>query len=1162
VSPSNPRVEDAKLAQRQAADPAGSVWVAANAGSGKTRVLVDRVARLLLSGAPPHAILCLTFTKAAAAEMRARLSRRLGSWTAMDDEALRADLADLAGDGIVVDAALEARARHLFAATIDAPGGMRVQTIHSFCESLLRRFPIEAGVGVSFAIADDNETGALLAEARDRMFADAAREPALGAALARLVLRADAKTLDDLFEALAIQRRHLRRLLAAHGGEPERAIADLAARLGVGETEDDASILDAFAAAIPVGDMQRAAQALAQGSRTDVERAATLAGLGHGAHAVGRGREWLAIFLTAKNAAMRADRNLATKAAIGADPGVLDLMRAEAARCMAVADHLRALALLQGSAAMIRLGARLVEHYEAAKRARDVLDYDDLVFRSQALLEREDAAWVRFRLDGGIDHILVDEAQDTSAEQWRIVDCLAGEFFAGAGARGDAPRTLFAVGDEKQSIFSFQGADRQAFGAAQLSFERLAREAGRSFRPVDLVYSFRSTPTVLQAVDMLFEMAAARAGVAAAATSHRAVRDGEPGLVELWPLVEPPPGGDDVAWDAPLDYVSEASPPALLARRIAATIQGWIDGGEAIWRDGAAVPIRPGDVMILVRRRNAFFVEMVRALKAAGVPVAGADRLVLADHVAIQDLVALARFALLPRDDYALACVLKSPLCGLDDDDLLALCPARGPGGLWKELRARAAERPSWKAAAGDLGDWLAAADYAPPYEFFARVLGPDGGRRRFLARLGAEAADPLDEFLALALAFERENTPSLQGFLRWFSRGGAEIKRDMELARDEVRVMTVHASKGLEAPVVFLPDTVSTPAGRHDPKLFWEDGATGAPLLLWPGGKDNDVELSRAAREHARARRLEEYRRLLYVATTRARDRLVVCGWVDRPLPAEEGVEDGEGTSQGPGGAENWHELLRVALCARLGDGVDEVDAPWGEGGMALRIGAPPPRAAVSAAIADAPPVSLPDWARRPALAEQRPSKPLSPSSFGAAQVPSGPISGEAALAARRGSLLHRLFELLPRLEPGARDDAALRLARHAMPELPEAEHAVLAREALGTIDAHPEFFGPGSRAEVPVVGLVGTTAVAGQVDRLVVAEDEVRILDFKSNRQPPARPEDAPQAYVAQLALYRALVAPLYPGRRVRCILVWTAGPTISEIAPEAMDAALAGL
>jgi ATP-dependent helicase/nuclease subunit A len=637
------------------------------------------------------------------------------------------------------------------------------------------------------------------------------------------------------------------------------------------------------------------------------------------------------------------------------------------------------------------------------------------------------------------------------------------------------------------------------------------------------------------------------------------VREGEPGLVELWPLVEPPPGGDDVAWDAPLDYVSEASPPALLARRIAATIRGWIDGGEAILRDGVAVPIRPGDVMVLVRRRNAFFVEMVRALKAAGVPVAGADRLVLADHVAIQDLVALARFALLPRDDYALACVLKSPLCGLDDDDLLALCPARGPGGLWKALRARAGERPSWKAAAGDLGDWLAAADFAPPYEFFARVLGPDGGRRRFLARLGAEASDPLDEFLALALAFERENTPSLQGFLRWFSRGGAEIKRDMELARDEVRVMTVHASKGLEAPVVFLPDTVSTPAGRHDPKLFWEDGESGAPLLLWPGGRENDVELSRAARERMRTRRLEEYRRLLYVATTRARDRLVVCGWVDKPLPGEDEEPDGDDAPSGPDGRENWYELLQAALRARLGDGVEEVEGPWGEGGKALRLGVAPPRAPVAAAIVAGPPVELPGWARRPAAVEQRPSKPLSPSSIGAAGVPSGPIAGEAALAARRGSLLHRLFELLPRLEPAARDEAARRLARHAMPDLPAAERDALAREAIGVIEAHPGFFGPGSRAEVPVVGVVGTTAVAGQVDRLVVAEDEVRILDFKSNRQPPARPEDAPQAYVAQLALYRALVAPLYPGRRVRCILVWTAGPSISEIAPEALDAAL---
>ncbi|MBL8700264.1 MAG: double-strand break repair helicase AddA [Alphaproteobacteria bacterium] len=1136
AAPPSDAFERAKIEQRRAADPTRSVWVSANAGAGKTRVLVDRVTRLLLDGARPHAILCLTFTKAAAAEMRARLAQRLGRWAAVDEATLQHELADIADARLGASPAVRARARELFAATLDAPGGLRVQTIHSFCESLLNRFPLEAGLGVQFTVADELATAALLEEARARLLASAEADPVVAASLQAVVGQVDAQRLEESLDALVGERRRVRRLLARHGGDPERVIDALRAELGVGPGDTVASIDAAFVAALPREAMRHAAAVLEGGGKTDALNATMIASCLADRDLDEHTGEWLSIFLTQKDEP-RADSGLASSKATKRDPGVLEAMRAEATRCLAHVERRRAVGLAAVSAAMIRLGARLMDLYAEAKRGRAVLDYDDLILRSLDLLQGVDQAWVRYKLDGGIDHILVDEAQDTSAEQWQLIEILAEEFFAGEGTRGAAPRTLFAVGDEKQSIFSFQGADPQAFQAMRTIFAAVAENGSRRFDVVDLPFSFRSAPTVLGAVDALFADPRARDGVAAAATSHVAVRERAPGRVELWPLIVPPDRPEEKAWDAPLDYQSTTSPPAGLARRIADTIAGWLDSGECLAEGEAS--IRAGDVMILVRRRNAFFVEMVRALKERHVPVAGADRLVLAEHIAVLDLVALGHFALLPEDDHSLACVLKSPLFGLDDDDLFALCHGRD-GTLWSALRARAAERPAWQAAAAHLGELLGRADRMPPFEFYARLLGADGGRAKFLARLGHEAADPLDEFLSLALGSERDHVPSLEGFLHRLERGGAEIKRDMEQARDEVRVMTVHAAKGLEAPIVFLPDTASAPDHRQDPALFWPE-ASGSPLLLWPARKSNEAALSRGARAEVAAARLAEYRRLLYVATTRAKDRLYVCGW----------------RGQREASPECWHAMVERTL--RADPRVVEV-ALWPDEPPALRLesGAPPSR---GQARPPAPirPMDLPDWAQAPATAEPRPPRPLAPSALPVAAAGGDPLGGAAVLAARRGRVLHRLLEMLPAVAPAARAAAAGAMVERALRDAAPGQRAALVDETLAVLAAVPDLFDAGSRAEVPIAGLVGDQTVVGQIDRLVVRPTEILILDYKSSRSPPDTVDDVPPAFVIQLALYRALVQRIYPDRNVRALVLWTTSPRLMELPAAALDRAL---
>ena len=1129
----------ALLSQRQAADPEASVWVAANAGAGKTRVLVDRVLRLLLAGTRPEAVLCLTFTKAAAAEMANRLYRELGAWAIADDGGLSQRLRALSGRE--PEASSLPAARQLFARLLDVPGGLRIQTIHAFCQSLLARFPLEAGIAPHFQVMDERSAAELLAAAEAKVLAAAAkgRNAPLAAALDHLVGLVDESAFSALMRELAAARGRLQALLRAHGGEVERVIAATAAALGLQSGEDEARILAAGIAdgAFDRPGLARAATVLAEGGKTDQKNADAIAAF----LAAGDDRPALfvkyyrPVFLTQTDEP-KAERSLASKASQAGDGGLLDILQREQSRLVALDQRLKAARVLAATTALWRLGAALLESYRRAKNAAALLDYDDLILGTRDLLTRTDAApWVLYKLDGGIDHILVDEAQDTAPEQWEVIAALAAEFFAGAGAVGKR-RTLFAVGDEKQSIYSFQGADPAEFARMRTHFAARVQAAGETFRGVELALSFRSTTAVLAAVDAVFAEGPAAAGVTLAGhrVSHIAHRAGQGGRVELWPTMTPQTLPETPVWDAPLDQQAPSSPRARLAVRIADTIAGWLSQGEILASRGR--PIRPGDVMILVRQRDAFVDEMVRALKARQVPVAGADRMILAEQIAVMDLLALARFVLLPEDDLTLAEVLKSPLIGFGEEALFTLAHGR-PGRLWAALESRRDESPLFARAHGELAACLARADFVPPFEFFAGVLEAGGGRKRLYARLGTEAADPIDEFLARALAFERTHPPSLQGFLHWIEAGGDKVKRDMEQRLDEVRVMTVHGAKGLEADIVFLPDTCSVPEGRHDAKILWQAGPAAAALPLWPVRRANDEALCQAARASARLLREEEYRRLLYVAMTRARDRLYICGF-----------EGGRSRTAGC-----WYDLVSAGLESLA----QEVTTP---AGMVRRLDVPqtvPAPAAIAGPPEEAEAGRLPVFGLAPV--EPAPPRPLAPSRPDEEEPPAAsPLGPDRGRRFRRGRLIHRLLQTLPDLPEADRLAAAARFLAAPAHDLSPAAQGEIATETLALF-ADPEIaplFGPSSRAEVPISGLVGTRILAGQVDRLVVTAARVLIVDYKSNRPPPASPDAVPAIYLRQMAAYRAALRRIYPDRAVEALLIWTDGPRLMPLAPALLD------
>src|SRR5215470_16729691 len=1130
--------------QRAVADPAVSAWVAANAGSGKTHVLAQRVINLLLEGVAPEKILCITFTKAAAANMAKRVFDTLSEWTTLDDAALNEAIGSRSD--IKPNAARRALARRLFARSLETPGGLKVQTIHAFCTQLLHQFPFEANVAARFDVLDETEQTQLLERLTLDLLLEAARTPTspVGRALETAITAASDQSFRDAIRAAIVARESIARWVTDSGGV-EAAIAAMSRQLGLEASDSRESVEHEFftGSVIAPSEWPAIAAALEQGGKNDRDQARRFRQLAPLARS-DRVEAYLEIFCTANERAAR--RSIVTQAI--KDKGLTERLAGEQARVCALLERLRAVICRDRSAALVTIVHEIVRRYQSEKDRRGLLDYDDLIDKTLELLGNVDAAWVHYKLDDGVDHLLIDEAQDTSSKQWQIVRGLAAEFTAGAGAR-DTRRTVFAVGDEKQSIYSFQNAAPKEFAEMRRHFER-AHQAGQpAFIAREFTYSFRSGTNILAAVDAVFSDKAVAASVSsdtAGFPPHSALPDAPAGLVEVWDPVEPEKSAEIDGWDAPFDQVSETSTRVRLARRIARTVRRLVESREPIGSSGRA--LRYGDVLVLVRQRGELFESIIRALKNEKVDVAGADRLMLTEHIAVMDLMVLADALLLPEDDLALATALRSPLFGFDDEDLFAIAWDRGPLPLHAALTRRASAKPLFAEAVNLLDKLAELARRETPFEFFAQVLGAGGGRRRILARLGPEANDALDEFLNLALEYERRETPSLHGFLAWLRQARAEVKRDMEIARDEVRVMTVHGAKGLEAPLVILADTMTPPAGPRQPRLLQLPGN----IVIWAGRKVDDSSPVAAARQSALVEASDEYRRLLYVAMTRAANRLIICG-----ADTEKKRPD-----------DCWYDLIRRALDSHLVEETEANEKVWRFRKTTPERASPAERHTVKSFER----LEFPSWLRQPATLKNLGVVTIAPSS-GSAEEPGRAAAGAATgtaldrqKAMQRGQIVHRLMQALPDLPPAARKAALERYLSNPAHRLSPDELVEIARQVLGILDdgRFAEFFAAGSRPEVSIVGRVARAGgepvlVAGQVDRLRVTADAVLVIDYKTDSPVPSTLDDVPSDYVTQLAFYRAVLTGIYPAKRVRVALLFSADPNLIEIPGPILDIAL---
>lgn len=1114
--PDDATPDDATLAQIRAADPEESTWVSANAGSGKTRVLTDRVARLLLREVPPQKILCLTYTKAAAAHMQNTLFARLGAWSMLDDQALADNLVALgeARDRLSPD--FLRNARTLFARALETPGGLKIQTIHSFCAGLLRRFPLEAGVTPGFREMDERSARRL----RERVLEEIADGPArtLWDALARQLMGRD---VDALLAELVGKRDHF---------DPPVSRAGIWSRFGLPDGYDENSWLDEVWDNDLAEIVLRLRQVLEGGKVTDVSNAGRLAGIDWHQPDYDKAVLLEELFVYGPKAGKAGEAKfdrVPTRGLRDANPALMARLHPVMQRFADARPRRLGFLAARKAAALHEFAQVFLAEFERLKQAQGWLDFDDLILKARDLLSRSSMAqWVLYRLDGGIDHILVDEAQDTSPEQWEVISLLEQEFTAGHGAR-EVGRTIFVVGDEKQSIYSFQGADPAAFERMRKLFEQRLNNVARALNRRELLFSFRSSSAILRVVDAALD-GGQETGVATRRVVHRAFHKGLAGRVDLWPFIEPPEKPDPQPWDSPLDMPATNDPALLLAARIADAIKGVLDAGTTLPTASGPRRLGPGDFLILVQRRSDLFHEIIRALKDRKLPVAGADRLKIGAVLAVKDLIALMSFLVTPEDDLSLACALRSPLFRLEENDIFRLAHGRA-GSLWQRLRESGADFPDICAMLSDL---LERVDFLRPFELIERILTHHGGREYLVARLGAEAEDGIDALLNQAMQYEQTEPPSLTGFLGWVSTDDSDLKRQLDSRASEIRVMTVHGAKGLESPVVILPDTAQRRDDDRGNIAILDDG-----FAVWKlPENDAPPELCRALR-HGREFRQQERMRLLYVALTRAENWLIVCGagnrgskgtsWYDLAERAVRAAGAHEVTFQGM-------QILRHEHVPAQGD--ESLPAPWApdagsEGG-------------------DIGPITERDkdeasWMNQPAPAVAPVPEILAPSDLGGDKVLAEAMEGlDEDSALRRGRQIHLLLEHLPGCPPDRRRAQAAALLAQGVDAATQGEIDPLLAEVAAVLDRpeHQFLFGPGTMAEVPLAARLGDAPLVGVIDRLVVQRQRILAVDYKTNAVVPASARDVPEGILRQMGAYGAALEQIYPGRKVETAILWT--------------------
>ena len=1089
--------------QRLAANPKKSVWVGASAGTGKTKVLSDRVLRLLLEGADRTKILCLTYTKAAAVEMSSRIAERLSKWAVMKEEDLEEELINLYGelpDNAKETKKLKSKARQLFAILLDTPGGMKIKTIHSFCEEILKRFPLEANISPYFEIMDERSSSQALDDIKKQILSFAAQNPQseIGKSIKHITENISEFSFGTVIDNVLKNRIKIDRSLAKHGSK-EILLSEISKQINITDNLTLEDIINDFFA------------------KADKDTLSSLMEIGidfpvnciENQNYITEYEKYIGVFLTGSNTI----RNPKTIKGLSKREDLILIFNDEAMRCMDLTDKLKSFRLYNFTKSVLNLASELIEKYNDFKRVHAKLDFDDVIYRTRLLLEnREATKWVLFKLDGGIDNILIDEAQDTSPDQWAIVKAISDEFFAGEGS-SENTRTIFAVGDRKQSIYSFQGADPDKFDEMCNHFSQITPD----FEKINLEVSFRSTSAVLSAVNQLFSKDYIKQGVAATDENieHIAFREGEGGKVEFWDAIEPKKEKKDDKWELPIKRFSEESTSSLMAKTIAGKIKQMVDNKEIL--ESQKRPVQYRDFLILIRGRNDFCNHFIRECKKLNINIAGIDRIKILEQIAVLDLISLGKFLLLPDDDLSLAEVLKSPLFNLNDDDLFELCWNR-KGSLWKSLQSN----EKFSEVAQSIENLLNKVDYMRPFDLYNYVLSEMGGRKKYYSRMGLEAEDGLNEFINLSLNFEIENIPTLQNFIRWILSDNVEIKREQEQGENNmVRMMTVHGSKGLQAPIVILPDTTKVPTCSEGSGFIWSNN-----IFVYPSSKDDYDSFCKKLKEKQKQKMMEEYRRLMYVAVTRAEDRMIFCGFRKQQEISED----------------SWYSLFKETFSQIATPDDNKILSVTSEQYFEKENKNKNKREELQ--------TDIPDFMYEQAQKESPLSKPLRPSKPDSEPASISPLAiNSDRILYKRGEIIHKLLQFLPNINKDRQLQTIKDFLAQKATEFNEIEVEKICCEIAFLLN-NKEFgkvFGANSKAEVPIMGEIDGKIISGQIDRLIIDDNQVIIVDYKTNKNVP---DKVPSVYVSQLRAYKKLIQKIYPQKEIKTYILWTNTANMMEI------------
>nr|WP_152534207.1 double-strand break repair helicase AddA [Commensalibacter papalotli (ex Servin-Garciduenas et al. 2014)] len=1148
-------VDEANAQQRLASTPTISVFVSASAGSGKTKLLVDRLLRLMLPrkgrdgtlqpGTHPQKIQCLTYSKAAAAEMAIRLQHKLSEWVGYSEQELNQALSDLQ---IVPDEAMRKAARALFAQVLDLPGGMRIETNHAFCQSILQRFPLEASINPQFKIIEEGDNILAFKQAFDEKIHLASKHDIQ--LLSPMVssqnfleilqeLQQNQRFLPDVFRLIEqgnfdVYLRELLQLSYASKIDYLHAVCQ--------EWRDEKEFKSYFEQAVAAN-----AKSLNKIGEFGLQWLAEPA-----AQRVALWDVLTNCFLTQKNEIKSIKGNKTD------DPDIAAYFVNQGEYILEVIDQLNRYSVYEYTLALMRVFAPIWQRYQEIKRNQGALYYNDLIAYTLVLLDDPGSAWVLYKLDGGLDHILLDEVQDNSAEQWKIAADLSTEFFSGIGRDEDQshPRTVFAVGDYKQSIYSFQGAKPQEFLYWHKIFKQTVMQADQLWEDPQLRVSFRSSQIILDFVDHVFDPKQGLAGLSgedkdSQILSHRSAQLEAPGRVDIWPLTRIDALDQDGAmqlWQ-PLTKNQKYQSAELI---LADTLADWISQQIGKVPSYGGKPIQAGDILILIRKRSLFSKALIRALKSKNIPLANLVKTQLLDQLAVQDLLVLCEVLLLPQDDLALACVLKSPLGGVSEESLMALAVPRKNGqSLWGTLFIRHKEREDWSAVWKMLSSLFLRIDFVTPYALLVEILGEHQGRTRLLARLGGEAIEAIDELLSQALHYETLHTPSLQGFLYWLKQSERMIKNEAESTIDMVRIMTVHGAKGLQGRLVILPDTMN-PAVKQggfqsDKVLIWKkDLSRGMTVPLYIPQKQFDIAESQMDKDEKKLTAEAESNRLLYVALTRASEWLLICGWQktvseDKELPIG-----------------NWYKHSVAALRELNAYSRDftkgwEGEHLWIE--QKLAVATSFVKDNIINKVQNL--TKLPDWMGQDNnwIATPLPSEKIStthlapsrPEGIELGDIPSfiSPLQTKAKRdPLYRGRLVHQLLQYLPDCPSEQRAAIALQWLKPLESQFSTKEIQKLIEQVLNII-THPllhSLFDQQSLVEQPLVGMVNGIVITGQIDRMRILSDQILLCDFKSGRKIPREAEDVPVIYLKQMAAYWSLLTMMHPKHQINPLIVWT--------------------